>query len=130
MANDTSKNAGADGHRTDEELERQKTAAFKTLLAQSLRFVEGDLQANELVLRLAKVAVEMAEKHPDAVFSGSRGNIDEIVSALKGGVKGGDIVGGDTIDDIIRIINALINLITGGEKDFFLAIIRLIFCGC
>jgi hypothetical protein len=145
MANETGKPAGAEGPKPDDELarlkaelERQKVAALSQLLKHSLAFVALDMEANAKVLELATFAVAYAKANQDTVFSVGKGNIDDLVNALRsgsapkgGGVTGGDVVGGDTvIDDIIQIINALINLITGGEKDFFLAIIRLIFCGC
>ena len=144
MANETSKPAGANGPKADDELERlkaklerEKVIALSALLQHSLNFCRIDEAANNVTLQLAQIAVEWAAKNQDKVFTGGRGDIEGLMNALKGGaapkgggVTGGDIVGGDAIDDIIKIINALINLITGGEKDFFLSIIRLIFCGC
>lgn len=122
---------GPDVSGAHREFELQRMAALSELLKHALRFAEQDIEANGYVLRLAKVAVEHAEKHPETVFTGSRANIDELVAALKGGgTTGADIVGGDTIDDIIKIIDELIKLLTGGEKDFWLQIIKLVLCGC
>ncbi len=141
MDNDKNKHIAPEARKIDEALERQKIAAQQELLAACLQFVKQDLAGNALVLRLAEVAVKVAEDNPNAVFSSRSGNLTDVINALKAGgglaggqkegdVRGGDIVGGDAIDDIIKIIDALINLITGGEKEFFLAIIKLIFCGC
>jgi hypothetical protein len=144
MANETSKPAGADGPKPDEsieqlkiELERKKLATLILMLDYVHNFFEFDKEANNTTLNCAKIAADWLSKNPDKAFTGGSSDIEALRNALKGaaapkggGVTGGDIVGGDVIDDIVKFIDELIKLITGGEKDFFLAIIQLIFCGC
>lgn len=134
MAESTGKNPGAAEHTTDDRFELKKREALASLLDESVRFVKIDGDINDLLKQLLSAVVEQVKKDPGAAFSG-KGDFDALVSALKArseggtGVSGGDIVGDSLISDLIDLIKALVGILKD-EKDFFLKIIMLIFCGC
>ena len=134
MAEKTGKSTGSAESNTANEFEQRKNEALAILLEESVRFVKTDGDVNDLLKELLAAIVEQAKKNPGALFS-SRGDIDELVSALKArgeggtGVSGGDIVGEGILDDIANFILKLGDIFNK-EKDFFLQIIKLIICGC
>ncbi|MEK6262563.1 MAG: hypothetical protein AABP62_28540 [Planctomycetota bacterium] len=92
---------------------------------------------NGLVLKLFNLAIDEAQRNPGSGTHQGNPDINEVVAAMRkqqaqegtGSVDGGDVVGGDWIDDLGRIIQALTSIVAE-EKRFFLEIIKLIFCGC
>ncbi len=120
--------------KTGDLLEQEKNEALRVLLKESVNFVQLDNRINGLFEEALSIAVAQFKKDPGGSSSG-RGDIEALVSALKArteggtGVSGGDIVGGAPLDDVIDLIKALVEVLKG-EKEFFMQIIRLIFCGC
>ena len=130
MAEATHKSPGTD--ELAAELEQKIIKAKMLLLDEAVAFVQLDRRYNEQFLVLLGVLVEYVKKDPAAALSGSGGNIDALVTALRAKAEGGtsvagnDIVGGGALSDLV---DAIINIITK-EKDFIMALIRLIVCGC
>lgn len=117
-------------------LEREKLEATREWLHLSLQFGNFDAAFNNKMLEVLDIVIAAAKSNPGAIFRSDKSNIDEVINALDkikrsegGDVTGGDIVGADWIDDLKRIIEALSGVVKE-EKDFFLQIIKLIFCGC
>jgi hypothetical protein len=132
MNEDKSKNDATTEHKPSDTLEEAKKQALIHFLEDVRNFMEHDRGMNGLFQRVLTVAVEVVEKDPRAAFSGTA-DINAIVSALnaksEGDISGSDIVGASPIGDVIDLIKELIDVL-GKEKEFFLQIIKLIFCGC
>jgi hypothetical protein len=118
------------------ELEREKVASSIEWLRLATRFMHFDADFNDRILKLMDAVIEVARQNPEAVLGPGRGNLDEAVESLRkalgdrgAGVEGGDVAGGDWVDYLERIVRALSGVVKD-EKDFFLAIIKLIRCGC
>lgn len=118
-------------------IEREKLELTSNCIHATQEFFVFDTRFNGKILEVFDVVLAAAKSAPPDTFRSSRGNLDELISVLKkkreeggsGGLSGGDIVGGDWIDDLDRIVKALSSVVKE-EKDFFLQIIKLIFCGC
>ena len=138
MAERPVKKPGTPRPTTEEQLEQAKIAFQIGMLEKADTFVDLDNNINRSMDKLVACLVAEVERDPAAAFSHRGGAIDALASALREkpegstGVSGADIFGGQTtVQDIIDLITSL----GGGqllkdEKNFFLAIIRLIFCGC
>ena len=119
---------------TTDSFEQRKKEASIVLLDEVLRFVKIDNDINEQARDLFGTIVSEIKKNPTAAFAGNL-NVDKLVANLKSkegpGTSGGDIVGAFDFGDVIDLIDKL----GGGqllkdEKEFFLTIIKLVFCGC
>ena len=118
--------------------ERKREIALE-LFSEALAFTKIDNAINNSFKDLLGIIVDNVKNDPD--FTGSsKSDINKIANALKkkndkdetqgGDVTGGDIVGGD-LQDVLDFIKELgLSGILKDEKDFFLEIIKLIFCGC
>ena len=135
-----SANAGRDNLTLEElraKVEREKLELTSTFIGATADFTRFDGEFNRRVLETFDVVLAAAKSAPaGGAFRSERSGIDEIIIELlkkraEGGpgVAGGDVVGGDWIDDLERIVKALSGVVKE-EKDFFLQIIKLIFCGC
>jgi hypothetical protein len=119
-------------------IEREKLELTSQCIWATDQFFRFDALFNNKVLDVFDVVLAAAKNAPaSAAFRSEKSGLDEIIDVLVkkraegdiGGVKGGDIVGSDWIDDLERIVKALSGVVKE-EKDFFLQIIKLIFCGC
>ena len=120
--------------RINDSLEQQKREALGALLKEAVRFTGIDNDINELVRDLFATIVSEIKKNPEAAFS-SKTETDALLRALKTkegtGATGGDITGAIDFSDVIDLIDKLGGgKLIADEKDFFLQIIKLIFCGC
>jgi hypothetical protein len=100
-------------------------------------FLEFDASANSLMLDMLKLVKGNFEKDPN-VFN-SDNNLRELLQEMKtkenkgsdkGDIKGSDIIGGNAIQDVIDFIKSISIDLIAKEKEFFMQIIKLIFCGC
>jgi hypothetical protein len=122
-----------------ETLEREKVKLSIDLATAASQFVDMDHIFNNMLLKAFNLVIEAIEKNPDIVVDSNRTDLDAAIAQLEKqpeqctepGIEGGDIVGGaaDWIEDLERIVKALTGVVQD-EKDFFLQIIKLIFCGC
>lgn len=121
-------------------VEREKLELTSKCIHATGDFLEFDTIFNRKVLEVFDVVLAAAKSvPPSTAFRSERNNLDELIDALMkkraeggfSGVTGGDIAGGaaDWIEDLERIVKALSGVVKE-EKDFFLQIIKLIFCGC
>ena len=119
-------------------IEREKLELTSSCIHATQDFFGFDKNFNVKILEVFDVVIAAAKSAPPETFRSSSGNLDELINVLtkkreesgSGGLTGGDIVGGaDWIDDLDRIVKALSSVVKE-EKDFFLQIIKLIFCGC
>lgn len=117
--------------------EEQKEQALSTLLNASLEFVAGDLRLNNMMEELFATIIGEVKKNPSVLFSSKGDNLETLIDVLKkrseggkGGTDfvGGDIIGGGPLSDIIDFIKEIGEL-ADKEKQFFLKIIFMIFCG-
>jgi phosphoribosylaminoimidazole (AIR) synthetase len=71
------------------------------------------------------------EADPGALFRSDASSLEEALRRFREREEGGaaDVTGGDWIDDVERIVRTFTSVVKE-EKDFFLTIIKLIFCGC
>lgn len=101
-------------------------------------FLKFDAKANETLLDFVNIVKNNFEKDPSSFHSDT--NLRELLRELKSkkcnceekqnDLTGNDIIGEFSFSDIVDFIKAIgIDLISK-EKDFFMEIIRLIFCGC
>lgn len=101
-------------------------------------FLEFDASANSLMLDMLKLVKGNFEKDPN-VFN-SDNNLRELLQEMKtkenkgtdkgSDIKGSDIIGGNAIQDVIDFIKSISIDLIAKEKEFFMQIIKLIFCGC
>lgn len=119
----------------DRGFERQKQEATATLLLESLRFVKGDNDLNDMMKELLGVVVSEVKRNPENLFRRDTDS-EAVLSALRaqssrtgGGVAGGAITGGGPFGDVIDFIKTLGDL-AAEEKKFFLKIIAMVLCGC
>jgi hypothetical protein len=138
-----SANAGREQATLDElraRVEREKLELTSKCILATDNFLDFDTLFNRKVLEVFDVVLAAAKSvPPSTAFRSERNNLDELIDALikkraEGGFSGGaggDVVGGaaDWIEDLERIVKALSGVVKE-EKDFFLQIIKLIFCGC
>jgi hypothetical protein len=118
--------------------EDEKIEMKRKLFKHVETFLIFDAQANSLMLDILKLVKQNFERDPNAFHSDS--NLKEILRELKAkgdkgsdadsDIKGGDIVGGGALQDIIDFIKTISVDLIAKEKDFFMQIIKLIFCGC
>lgn len=139
MADETDNTTGATGPVLKEQLEKlegEKVDLLRSLVVSTRSFMGIDERVTSSFADLLSTLVDHAKAHPDQVFSGGRGNIDELLGALNAAmrskgdekdIEGHDIVGGadwGTLADVIEKIGDFISK----EKKFFIAILLLIFC--
>lgn len=116
-------------------VEREKLELTSQFIESTGIFLKADADYNTKMLEVLDIVIAAAKSAPpSAAFRSDKSSLDEIIEVLikkraEGGITGGDIVGGDWIDDLDRIVRALSGVVKE-EKDFFLQIIKLIFCGC
>lgn len=97
---------------------------------EALKFVKWDNSLNDELLKIMKVISEEVANNPGMLTDGS----DALSAALRdpGNPKpdpSTDVTGGSDIGRLIDLIRGLLDPL-GAEKDFFMDIIRLVFCGC
>ncbi len=118
--------------------EDEKIEMKRKLFKHVETFLEFDASANSLMLDMLKLVKGNFEKDP-SVFN-SDNNLKELLQELKtkenkgsikgSDIKGGDIIGGGALQDIIEFIKSISIDLIAKEKEFFMQIIKLIFCGC
>jgi hypothetical protein len=134
MAENIGKDTGPAEPKPVDQFEQKKQQALESFLEESVGFVRFDNRMNGLLEQLLATVVKQVKDDPGAAFS-DRGNMDALINALKSrseggsGLSGGDIIGGAPIDDVIALIKEIASVMKD-EKDFFMKIIQLIFCGC
>jgi hypothetical protein len=118
--------------------EDEKIEMKRKLFTHVETFLKFDAKANEVLLDFINIIKNNFEKDPSSFKSDT--NLRELLRELKSkkcncddkqnDLTGNDIAGEFSIGDIIDFIKSIgIDLISK-EKDFFMEIIRLIFCGC
>lgn len=118
--------------------EDEKIEMKRKLFVHVENFLKFDADANGLMLDILKLVKVNFEKNPNAFNSDN--NLKELLQEIKAknakdtdkgaDVKGGDIIGGNALSDIIEFIKSISIDLIAKEKEFFLQIIKLIFCGC
>lgn len=108
---------------TQVEFEAQRREIAIGILKQTQEFIAWDLEFNKNISNLAEELVKQLKANPRMLDSNSE--IREILKEIRAekgqgpGFTGGDIVGGDTADEIWEIIKGILT----GEKDFIRDII-------
>jgi len=120
------------------EWENEQIEMKKKLFKHVETFLEFDASANNLMLDILRLVKDNFEKDPNAFNSES--NFKELLKELQtketklsgkdNDIEGSDIVGGGVLQDIIDFIKAISIDLIKEEKEFFMQIIKLIFCGC
>ncbi len=105
------------------------------LFREALQFTRHDNRINDSLASLMETVAAHVKENPKAAFDSGKG-LEDVLRELKAvrtaagaGTTGGDTIGGSAISDIIDLINGIVGVLKD-EKDFFLQIIKLIFCGC
>lgn len=118
--------------KSETSFEQKKQKALEGLLEASMRFVNFDGDLNDLVKDMTATIATEIKRDPSVLFSTKGDNMEALLSALKSkggsGVSGGDIFGGSPLSDLMDFIKGIGEL-AKDEKEFFLKIIFLIFCG-
>jgi hypothetical protein len=115
--------------------EEQKNEVAMALFRQALLFAETDNEINKSFASLMGTMAAYVKENPKAAFDSGKG-LEDVLRELKAvrtaagaGTTGGDTIGGSPISDVIDLIEGIADVLKD-EKDFFLQIIKLIFCGC
>jgi hypothetical protein len=113
-------------------VEREKLQTTLVLCRAASEFASGfDREFNQELLRMMRAIASAMEADPGALFRSDASSLEEALGRLGEREQGGaaDVAGGDWIDDVGRIVRIFTSVVTE-EKEFFLTIIKLIFCGC
>ena len=112
--------------------EEQKNRLANAMAVAAGEFLTADTELMRSVVQITGALAKYVQEHPAVFETGSDPkDIDAILDALRSRGVGGDVSGGASVSlqdiaDFIKNISGLVD----SEKQFFLQIIKLIFCGC